>query len=187
MDSDVEEMFRKKSSSGRKRPVPGDVLYRQLEQFRGRPYALTGEVNFMPEEDIRLETTRARLSNVLKRHDELKERLSRDTDKMVFDRLQREFEAARAAQTEEISLEGEQWNDGLLATVRERTRFTWKLIEKQWQDRRVCHLILISKEKLRIELEIRYIVLHLYFFCIFYISGMMLSCFSVYHTISYNY
>ncbi|RRT62810.1 hypothetical protein B296_00043180 [Ensete ventricosum] len=39
---------------------------------------------------------------------------------MIFERLQKEFEAARAAQSEEISLDGEQWNDGLLATIRER-------------------------------------------------------------------
>ncbi|CAD5184267.1 unnamed protein product [Musa acuminata subsp. malaccensis] len=92
----------------------------QIEQLRRRSYALTGEVKFAQEEDIRLETTRARLSNVLKRHEELKERLSRDSDKMIFERLQKEFEAARAAQSEEISLDGEQWNDGLLATIRER-------------------------------------------------------------------
>ncbi|XP_026656754.2 uncharacterized protein LOC103696594 isoform X3 [Phoenix dactylifera] len=92
----------------------------ELEQLRRRPYALTGEVNFIQEEDTRLETTRARLANVLRRHEELKERLSRDSDKMIFERLQKEFEAARAAQTEEISLDGEQWNEGLLATIRER-------------------------------------------------------------------
>ncbi|MCD9638234.1 hypothetical protein HAX54_022083, partial [Datura stramonium] len=45
---------------------------------------------------------------------------SRDSDKSIFERLQREFEAARASQTQELSLEGEQWNDGLLATIRER-------------------------------------------------------------------
>ncbi|KAF9616231.1 hypothetical protein IFM89_029007 [Coptis chinensis] len=76
--------------------------------------------NFMQEEDVRLETTRARLANVLKRHEELKERLSRDSDKMVYERLQKEFEVARAAQTEEVYIDGEQWNDGLLATIRER-------------------------------------------------------------------
>ncbi|XP_019702737.2 uncharacterized protein [Elaeis guineensis] len=94
--------------------------YEQLEQLRRRPYALTGEVNFIQEEDTRLETTRARLANVLRRHEVLKERLSRDSDKMIFERLQREFEAAQAAKTEEISLDGEQWNEGLLATIRER-------------------------------------------------------------------
>lgn len=79
-----------------------------------------GEVNFIQEEDVRLETTRARFSNIIKRHGELTERLSRDSDKMVFERLQKEFEAARASQTQEILLDGEQWNDGLLATIRER-------------------------------------------------------------------
>ncbi|XP_071937390.1 uncharacterized protein [Coffea arabica] len=87
--------------------------------------------NFLQEEDNHLEMTRARflklecifllgVSNVLKRHGELAERLSRDSDKMIFERLQREFEAAIASQTQEISLDGEQWNDGLLATIRER-------------------------------------------------------------------
>ncbi|KAF3685079.1 putative plasma membrane ATPase 4-like [Capsicum annuum] len=60
------------------------------------------------------------VSNVLKRHADLAERLSRDSDKSIFERLQREFEAARASQAQELSLEGEQWNDGLLATIRER-------------------------------------------------------------------
>lgn len=82
--------------------------------------AVMGEVNFMQEEDSRIETTRARFSNVLKRHAELTDRLSRDSDKMIFERLQKEFEAARASQTQEIYLDGEQWNDGLLATIRER-------------------------------------------------------------------
>ncbi|KAJ6861997.1 hypothetical protein NC652_038967 [Populus alba x Populus x berolinensis] len=81
-----------------------------------------GEVNFMHEDDDndRLETARARFSNVIKRHTALAERLSRDSDKMIFERLQKEFEAARASQTEEVYLDGEEWNDGLLATIRER-------------------------------------------------------------------
>ncbi|XXG64452.1 hypothetical protein AAC387_Pa05g2406 [Persea americana] len=96
------------------------VIPQQVEQLKGRAWPLTGEVNFMQEEDLRLETTQARLSSLLKRHEELTERLSRDSDKLIFERLQKEFEAARAAQTEEIYLDGEQWNDGLLATIRER-------------------------------------------------------------------
>lgn len=79
-----------------------------------------GEVNFMQKDDVRLETTRTRFSNVLKRHGELAVRLSRDSDRTIFERLQKEFEAARASQTQEICLDGEQWNDGLLATIRER-------------------------------------------------------------------
>lgn len=79
-----------------------------------------GEMVLMREEDINLDAVRARFSNVLKRHSELAERLSRDSDKSIFEHLQREFEAARASQTQELSLEGEQWNDGLLATIRER-------------------------------------------------------------------
>ncbi|KAL5699409.1 hypothetical protein ACHQM5_030318 [Ranunculus cassubicifolius] len=46
--------------------------------------------------------------------------LTGDSDKMIYERLQKEFEAAVASQTEEIYLDGEQWNDGLLATIRER-------------------------------------------------------------------
>ncbi|KAK8550611.1 hypothetical protein V6N12_039311 [Hibiscus sabdariffa] len=83
-----------------------------------KPLAM-GE-NFMQEEDIRLETTRARFANVVKRHAQLTERLSRDSDKMIFERLQKEFEAARASQSQEIILDGDQWNDGLLATIREQ-------------------------------------------------------------------
>ncbi|XP_068652085.1 uncharacterized protein [Aristolochia californica] len=97
MESDLEESGRRKTP--RKKPITSDPAFK---------------------EDLQLETTRARLSNLVRRHEELTERLSRDSDKLVFERLQKEFEAARAAQTEEISLDGEQWNDGLLATIRER-------------------------------------------------------------------
>ncbi|XP_020578632.1 uncharacterized protein LOC110023513 isoform X2 [Phalaenopsis equestris] len=90
-----------------------------MEQLKRRSHVLTGE-NFAHEDDTRLETTRARLSNVLKRHQALTERLQRDSDKMMFERLIKEFEVARASQTDEISLEDEQWNDGLLATIREK-------------------------------------------------------------------
>ncbi|KAG0549555.1 hypothetical protein BDA96_01G265600 [Sorghum bicolor] len=72
------------------------------------------------DDDAKLEATRARLSNILRRHEDLKERLSRDSDKLIFERLQKEFEAARAAQTEEISIDDDEWNDGLLATIREK-------------------------------------------------------------------
>ncbi|GFP96376.1 hypothetical protein PHJA_001781700 [Phtheirospermum japonicum] len=93
----------------------------QVDQAKERPVPLNmGEVNFSQAEDVRLEATRARFSNVLKRHGDLTEKLSRDSDKTVFERLQREFEAAHASQTQEICLDGEQWNDGLLATIRER-------------------------------------------------------------------
>lgn len=93
----------------------------QVDQVKEKPVPLNmGKVNFSQAEDTRLETTRARFSNVLKRHAELTERLSRDSDKSIFERLQREFEAAQASQTQEICLDGEQWNDGLLATIRER-------------------------------------------------------------------
>ncbi|VFQ61729.1 unnamed protein product [Cuscuta campestris] len=77
-------------------------------------------MNSLQEDDMLLETTRAKFSNVLKRHGDLAERLSRDSDKTIFERLHREFEAARSSQTQEISLDGEQWNDGLLATLREQ-------------------------------------------------------------------
>ena len=92
------------------------------EQLRRRQHSLS-ELTYARDEDAtKLETTRARLLNVLKRHEDLKERLSRDSDKLIFERLQKEFEAARVAQTEEISIDDEQWNDGLLATIREKTR-----------------------------------------------------------------
>ncbi|XP_050215483.1 uncharacterized protein LOC126666687 [Mercurialis annua] len=90
---------------------------------RHKPNSFTADFtrkNFTQEEDARLESTRARFANVLKRHGALAERLARDSDKMIFERLQREFEAARASQTREAYLDGEEWNDGLLATVRER-------------------------------------------------------------------
>ncbi|KAI4316222.1 hypothetical protein L6164_024221 [Bauhinia variegata] len=117
MESDVEESVRKRQ---KKYSFAGDSSRKHFDQLAGRPLAITGEVNFMQDDDFRLETTRARFASLLKRHGDLTERLSRDSDKMIFERLQKEFEEARASQTEEICLDGEQWNDGLLATVRER-------------------------------------------------------------------
>ncbi|KAG8083428.1 hypothetical protein GUJ93_ZPchr0015g6978 [Zizania palustris] len=43
-----------------------------------------------------------------------------DSDKLIFERLQKEFEAARTARIEVILIDDEQWNDGLLATIREK-------------------------------------------------------------------
>ncbi|BAH92564.1 Os04g0284100 [Oryza sativa Japonica Group] len=108
-------------------------------------------MTYIRDEDTRLETTRARLSNVLKRHEDLKERLSRDSDKLIFERLQREFEAARTAQTEEIPIDDEQWNDGLLATIREKTRSIWRLIGRPWLTKQMFQQILNSSQGLHIE------------------------------------
>ncbi|KAL1209004.1 hypothetical protein V5N11_034495 [Cardamine amara subsp. amara] len=79
-----------------------------------------GEMIVSLDEDSRLDTTRARFSSLLKRHQELTDRLTRDSDRMIFDRLNKEFEAARTSQMQEVFLDGEDWNDGLLATLRER-------------------------------------------------------------------
>lgn len=81
---------------------------------------LEGETQYSQEEDLSLETTRARFSNLIKRHEALAEQLSRDSDKVIYERLQKEFEAARASQTKEVLLNSDQWNDGLLATIREQ-------------------------------------------------------------------
>ncbi|KAK6142370.1 hypothetical protein DH2020_022718 [Rehmannia glutinosa] len=93
----------------------------QAVQVKERPFPMNvGEMNFSQSEGVRLETTRARFAKVLKRHGQLTQRLSRESEKTVFERLQKEFEAARASQTQEICLVGDQWNDGLFATIRER-------------------------------------------------------------------
>ncbi|XP_074286847.1 uncharacterized protein LOC141612044 [Silene latifolia] len=83
------------------------------------PYSFP-QTNYAHDEDIPIDSIKARFRNVVKRHAELTDRLSRDSDKMIFERLQKEFDAAQASQTQEIYLEGEDWNDGLLATIRER-------------------------------------------------------------------
>ncbi|KAM2914155.1 hypothetical protein COP2_044721 [Malus domestica] len=49
--------------------------------------------------------------------------LFQDANKIIYERLQKEFEDARASQTQENYLDGERWNDGLLATTRERVWF----------------------------------------------------------------
>ncbi|CAL5017994.1 unnamed protein product [Urochloa decumbens] len=104
---------------GSRASPPHDYLHMHVEQLRRRHQSLS-ELTYARDEDAKLETTRARLSNILKRHEDLKERLSRDSDKLIFERLQKEFEAARTAQTEEISIDDDEWNDGLLATIREK-------------------------------------------------------------------
>ncbi|CAA0825586.1 Unknown protein [Striga hermonthica] len=71
-------------------------------------------------EEARSETTRARFSNVLKRNGEFMEKLSRYIFISPLAFGLNEFEAAQAFQTQEIGLDGEQWNDGLVATIRER-------------------------------------------------------------------
>ncbi|XP_062030510.1 uncharacterized protein LOC133746342 [Rosa rugosa] len=48
----------------------------QFESPSGRSYGLMGELNYMQEEDIRLEATRSRSSNAWKRHGDLAERMS---------------------------------------------------------------------------------------------------------------
>uniref|UniRef100_K3YKK9 Uncharacterized protein n=1 Tax=Setaria italica TaxID=4555 RepID=K3YKK9_SETIT len=47
-----------------------------VEQLRRRHHSLS-ELTYARDEDAKLETTRARLSNILKRHEDLKDRLSR--------------------------------------------------------------------------------------------------------------
>ncbi|XP_058785758.1 uncharacterized protein LOC131660525 isoform X2 [Vicia villosa] len=116
MESDVEESMRKRQ---RKNPFSGEFS-RKFEQYAERPYGAVGDANFIPDDDNRLENTRAKFGSLLKRHGDLAERISRDSDKIAFERLQKEFDAARASQTEEVYLDGEQWNDGLLATIREQ-------------------------------------------------------------------
>ncbi|CAN6459239.1 unnamed protein product [Victoria cruziana] len=102
MEAEKDESFRKKG-----------------ERFK-RPQGEEALKSFAQEVDFRLDTTRARLSNVLKKHEQLSDRLTRDSDKVTSDRLRKEFDDALNAQTEELHLDGEQWNDGLLATIRER-------------------------------------------------------------------
>ncbi|ESW09111.1 hypothetical protein PHAVU_009G101000 [Phaseolus vulgaris] len=92
----------------------------KITQLTDNVYVCRSGSNFMQDDDNRLEITRTRFGSLLKRHGDLTERLARDSDKIIFERLQKEFEAARASQTEEICLDGDAWNDGLLATIRER-------------------------------------------------------------------
>ncbi|CAM9003298.1 unnamed protein product [Rhodiola kirilowii] len=127
---------------------------------------LMGEVNVSQEEDLRLETTRARFSNLIKRHEELAERLSRDSDKVIYERLQKEFEAARASETQEILLNSDEWNDGLLATIREQVHMevdrkalsgdARALIESQLGDKysyRAGHKLICCLEGARIGIQ----------------------------------
>jgi len=113
----MEEPERRKGE--RKKRVFGDNTLKHLEHLRKQARALTGEVNF-EQEDLCLETTRVRLSSILRRHEQLRENLTREPEKSVHECLQQEFEAARVAQTQEICLDGDEWNDGVLATIRER-------------------------------------------------------------------
>ncbi|KAM7268098.1 hypothetical protein ACFE04_010264 [Oxalis oulophora] len=120
MDSDIDESLRKRQRVNQNlgdSPRKLDLL--QMRQFS----AIGGEMvknARASDDDLSLEASRARLSNLLKREGDLVERMARDSDKMVFERLQKEFETARATQAQEIYLDGEEWNDTLLATIRER-------------------------------------------------------------------
>lgn len=113
----MEEPERRKGE--RKKRVFGDNTIKHLEHLRKQARALTGEVNF-EQEDLSLETTRVRLSNILRKHEQLRENITREAEKSVHQCLQQEFEAARISETQEICLDGDEWNDGVLATIRER-------------------------------------------------------------------
>ncbi|KAB2629480.1 hypothetical protein D8674_034311 [Pyrus ussuriensis x Pyrus communis] len=106
---DAEELLKRRP---RKMVYLGNPSRRQLNS-RGRSDTLMGE---MPLKLFLCLTG----TNVLKGHSELAERLSRDANKIIYESLQKEFEDARASQTQENYLDGERWNDGLLATIRER-------------------------------------------------------------------
>ncbi|KAB2629462.1 centromere protein O-like [Pyrus ussuriensis x Pyrus communis] len=125
---DAEELLKRRP---RKMAYLGNPSRRQLNS-RGRSDILMGEMSYMQEEDISLDAIRLFLcltgTNVLKGHSELAERLSRDANKIIYERLQKEFEDARASQTQENYLDGERWNDGLLATIRERIYCGLKLL-----------------------------------------------------------
>ncbi|GLJ29267.1 hypothetical protein SUGI_0577200 [Cryptomeria japonica] len=121
----MEEPERRKVGERKKR-VFGDNTHKHLEQLRKHARALTGEVNF-EQEDLGLDTTRIRLAGVLKRKEQLKENLTRETGKSLEERLRREFETARISETQEISLNDDQWNGGVLARIRERVHMETEL------------------------------------------------------------
>ncbi|PUZ52125.1 hypothetical protein GQ55_6G245500 [Panicum hallii var. hallii] len=62
---------------GSRASPPHDYLHMHVEQLRRRHQSLSELQTYARDEDAKLETTRARLSNILKRHEDLKERLSR--------------------------------------------------------------------------------------------------------------
>ncbi|KAK9099848.1 hypothetical protein Scep_023278 [Stephania cephalantha] len=126
-------MYRRRTTASRRKAASAETVYLTIVIFQslvgnGNGDAAETEITLFKrkifgckllELDLNL-ILYISVSNVLQRHEELKERLSRDTDKMIYARLQKEFDAARAAQTEEVYLDGEEWNDGLLATIRQR-------------------------------------------------------------------
>ncbi|CAM8970113.1 unnamed protein product [Rhodiola kirilowii] len=142
-------------------------LTQSSETTSGNDFITWGHgIDGRSEEDLRLETTRARFSNLIKRHEELAERLSRDSDKVIYERLQKEFEAARASVTQEILLNSDEWNDGLLATIREQVHMevdrkalsgdARALIESQLGDKysyRAGHKLICCLEGARIGIQ----------------------------------
>ncbi|KAL5557054.1 hypothetical protein UlMin_039290 [Ulmus minor] len=46
-------------------------------------------------------------------------KITRDSDKMIYEHLHKKFEDVLASQTQEFFLDGEQWNDGLLEMSRD--------------------------------------------------------------------
>ncbi|KAL0842911.1 hypothetical protein Bca101_016156 [Brassica carinata] len=88
-----------------------------------------GEMIVSLDDDISLDSTRARYES-----SQEASTIDRPSYETIFDRLSKEFEAARASQSQggicssvyslpssaEVCLDGEEWSDGLLATLRER-------------------------------------------------------------------
>ncbi|KAL6570505.1 hypothetical protein OROGR_000055 [Orobanche gracilis] len=114
-----------------------------------------GEVNFSQAEDIRLETTRARFSSVLKRHGELTEKLSRKVliflgtlTRLSLNDCKENLKLNMLLKHKEICLDGEQWNDGLLATIRERVHMEVERKATQSQDDAAAVPSLLSLEKI---------------------------------------
>ncbi|KAH9798556.1 Centromere protein O [Citrus sinensis] len=132
MESDIEESLKKKQ---KKNPFLGESSTRKpLEHFSVRSYPAMGEVFQMLSRGMENWQSGFPVANPIMLNVDIDNDYmllfdllaspetygKRDSDKLIFERLQKEFEAARASQTQEICLDGDQWNDGLLATIRER-------------------------------------------------------------------
>eukprot|EP00252_Welwitschia_mirabilis_P013911 TRINITY_DN3080_c0_g1_i2.p1 TRINITY_DN3080_c0_g1~~TRINITY_DN3080_c0_g1_i2.p1 ORF type:complete len:329 (-),score=65.82 TRINITY_DN3080_c0_g1_i2:395-1381(-) len=115
----MEEPERRKIS--RKRSFSENNTFRQMGQLRKQIRALSGEVNF-EQADLSIETTRLRLSHCLKRNEVLREAIMREREfeSNIHRQLKEEFEAARVNQSQEQTLEGDEWNEAIIATIRER-------------------------------------------------------------------
>eukprot|EP00249_Psilotum_nudum_P019321 c27192_g1_i2 orf=268-1407(+) len=109
----------KRTQSQRGKRVLTDRTQKHLEQLTKQARALAGE-DLSEQEDFSWKTISARLASLQQRHTQLQEKMMSGSEKLADAQLRQEFADAQAEGTPVCDLEGEAWNDGVIATLREQ-------------------------------------------------------------------